>query len=129
MPLPDLTPQLTVFYDGFCPVCSREVASYRRLALTTPITWLDLSGSADVIKTEAFTLEQALVLLHVKDAQGNLHIGLAAHLLLWQHLPGFKWLSALLEWNRPLQTLCNHVYQFFTRHRPGLKLRAGAGAQ
>ena len=129
MPATDLTPGLTVFYDGFCPVCSREVASYRRLALTTPITWLDLAGSADVIKTETFTLEQALVLLHVKDAQGNLHIGLAAHLLLWQQMPGFKWLSALLQWSRRLQAFCNHAYLFFSRHRPGLKLRANAGAQ
>ena len=121
--------ELTVFYDGFCPVCSREVASYQRLALSTPIAWLDLAGGADVLATETFTMHQALTLLHVKDAQGNLHIGLAAHVLLWQHLPGFKWLSTLLRWSPRLQAICNHAYLFFTRHRPGLKLRAKAGAQ
>jgi predicted DCC family thiol-disulfide oxidoreductase YuxK len=119
-------PELTVFYDGFCPVCSREVASYQRLQLTTSIAWLDLAGSVDVLETEDFTLDQALALLHVKDAQGNVHVGLAAHLLLWQHLPGFRWLSVLLRRSRLLQTVCNRAYLFFTRHRPGLKLRARA---
>jgi predicted DCC family thiol-disulfide oxidoreductase YuxK len=119
-------PELTVFYDGLCPVCAREVASYRRLELKTPIAWLDLAGGVDVLKAEDFTLEQALVLLHVKDAQGNLHVGLAAHVLLWQHLPGLRWLSALLRWSPRLQALCNGAYLFFTRHRPGLKLRERA---
>jgi predicted DCC family thiol-disulfide oxidoreductase YuxK len=120
---------LTVFYDGYCPVCSREVASYQRMTLTTSIAWLDLAGSIDVLKSESFTMQQALTLLHVKDAQGNLHIGLAAHVLLWQHVPGFKWLSALLRWSPRLQALCNYFYLFFTRYRPGLKLRAKARAQ
>ncbi len=121
--------ELTVFYDGLCPVCSREVASYQRLTLRAPITWLDLAGGVDVLNTEPFTLEQALALLHVKDVQGNLYVGLAAHVLLCQHLPGLTWLSALLSNSPRLHAICDHAYQFFTRHRPGLKLRAARAAK
>ena len=120
-------PELTVYYDGLCPVCSREVASYQRLKLASHIAWLDLAGSAEVLAAEPFTLEQALQLLHVKDAEGKLHVGLAAHMLLWAHLPGFKWLSALLRKSSLSQSICNQAYLFFTRHRPGLKLRRLAG--
>jgi predicted DCC family thiol-disulfide oxidoreductase YuxK len=122
-----LSPELTVFYDGFCPICSREVAGYQRLELKTRIVWIDLAGSDDVLETEAFTLDAALELLHVKDVYGVLHTGLAAHILLWQYLPGFKVAAALLCSSAVLRAVCNQSYLFFTRHRPGLKRRARAG--
>lgn len=121
-----LSPELTVFYDGFCPICRREVAGYQRLELETPIAWLDLAGRDDVLATEAFTLVAALATLHVKDSQGILHTGLAAHILLWHHLPGFRFAAALLGHSAFLRAVCNRAYLFFTRHRPGLKRRTRA---
>jgi predicted DCC family thiol-disulfide oxidoreductase YuxK len=112
-------PELTVFYDGFCPVCSREIAGYRRLKLNTHIEWLDLAARDDVLVAETFSQAEALELLHVKDAAGVLHVGLAAHLLLWQHLPGFNWCAVLLRKNALLHAICDRGYRFFTRHRPG----------
>jgi predicted DCC family thiol-disulfide oxidoreductase YuxK len=128
-----MAPQLTVFYDGFCPVCSRGVAAYQRLnasvggsSTTSAILWRDLAGRVDVLQDESFTLEQALQLLHVKDELGQLHVGLAAHVVLWQHVPVWRWLSTLLRNSPTLYRLSDLAYLFFTRHRPGLKRRAKA---
>lgn len=38
--------QATVYYDGACGVCSREVALYRRLDRAAAIRWHDVSGDA-----------------------------------------------------------------------------------
>lgn len=118
------SPDLTVYYDGYCPLCSREIANYKRLKLDTNIVWLDLAADADALQNESFNMTQALNLLHIKDAQGTLHIGLAAHLLLWQLLPGFQWRTRVLSKSETLLRLCNQIYIFFTRHRPGLWRRA-----
>ena len=118
------SPDLTVFYDGYCPLCSREIESYKRLKLDTNIVWRDLAADADALQNENFNMTQALKLLHIKDAQGTLHIGLAAHLVLWRQLPGFQWRTQVLGASAGLFTLCNKIYIFFTRHRPGLRRRA-----
>ena len=37
-------PALTVFYDGSCPLCRREIDFYRRRRGAARIDWLDISG-------------------------------------------------------------------------------------
>jgi predicted DCC family thiol-disulfide oxidoreductase YuxK len=119
---------ITVYFDGECPVCSREVALYRRLPHRAPIFWLDLAAPGDPLRGENFDLGAALELLHVKDGAGRLHVGLDAHLLMWQRLPGLHVLAGTLaRWpgvRRPFESL----YLAFTRHRPGLVRRRARGA-
>lgn len=114
---------ITVFFDGACPVCSREIALYRRLERQGRIAWHDLAGPGDRLRGQPFGLAAALELLHVEDARGRLHIGLDAHLLMWQQLPVLKFLSwALRRWpaaRPPLEAL----YLAFTKRRPGLLQR------
>ncbi len=125
------SPAITVYYDGLCPVCSREVALYRRLDRPGRIAWRALAvdepaGSAPDPERRDFTLQQALTLLHVRDADGALRIGLEAHLLMWRQLPGFRLLAwatrrcPLLHWG------LGHAYLAFTSRRPGLALRRRA---
>ena len=113
-------PDLTVYYDGYCPICSREISNYKRLKPDAQILWHDLAAGSGDLQAEKFDLTQALKLLHIKDATGTLHIGLAAHLLLWQHLPGFRWRTRILGQSTVLLSVCSVIYLFFTRHRPGL---------
>ena len=127
------SPAITVYYDGLCPVCSREVALYRRLDRPGRIAWRELArdaayGSAPDPERRDFTLQQALTLLHVRDADGALRIGLEAHLLMWRQLPVFRLLAwaarrcPLLRWG------LSHAYLAFTRRRPGLARRRRAMA-
>jgi predicted DCC family thiol-disulfide oxidoreductase YuxK len=34
---------------------------------------------------------------HVRDGQGRLHQGAAAFVVLWSHLPGYRWLAVLVR--------------------------------
>jgi predicted DCC family thiol-disulfide oxidoreductase YuxK len=114
---------ITVYFDGHCAVCSREVALYRRLDRRTRICWLDLAGPTDVLHDAGFSLAAALDLLHVRDADGSLRIGLDAHLLMWERLPGLHWLARAVRRHAGLRRRLETVYLAFTRRRPGLARR------
>jgi predicted DCC family thiol-disulfide oxidoreductase YuxK len=116
-------PLITVFFDGYCPVCRREVAAYRRLAPDAPVIWHDIDQSAPTPEHEGFDLAAALALLHVRDADGRLRIGLDAHLCLWQHLPGWRLLVKPLRSSARLRNAVEALYRLFTRYRPGMRRR------
>jgi predicted DCC family thiol-disulfide oxidoreductase YuxK len=117
-------PPITVFFDGHCPVCRREVAAYRRLVPAAPIVWRDIAHAAPTPERDGFDLAAALALLHVRDADGHLRISLDAHLCLWQHLPGWRLLVNPLRRSVRLRNAVDALYRLFTRYRPGLRRRA-----
>ena len=114
---------ITVYFDSECPVCGPEVALYRRLERRGRIAWRDLAGPGEPLRGEPFGLAEALELLHVKDGAGIVHVGLDAHLLMWQRLPLLKALAwALRQWpatRPPFEAM----YLAFTKRRPGLVRR------
>lgn len=124
MPRPEsFDAPITVFFDGLCPVCSREVRLYRRLHAPGAILWRDLASAEDLLQQESFGLADALALLHVRDADSTLRIGLAAHLCMWQRLPGFRVIVAVLRLFPALMAPLDAIYRYFTARRPGLTRR------
>ena len=117
---------ITVYYDGLCPVCSHEVATYRWLDRRGRIRWQDLAASPD----DLFDLEAAYRLLHVRDCEGVLHVGFAAHLLMWHRLTGFRLLAWVLRRCRTGAHVAEHIYMWLTARRPGLvrRQRAAGGS-
>lgn len=116
---------ITVYYDGLCPVCGREVAMYRRLVAPDAVVWRNLAGDPHLLQNESFGLAAALTLLHVRDADGALHVGLPAHLVLWERLPLLRWLARGLRRSTWAHRVFERVYVTFTARRPGLRRRDG----
>ncbi|MEC8852758.1 MAG: DCC1-like thiol-disulfide oxidoreductase family protein, partial [Pseudomonadota bacterium] len=44
MATPKPTAPLTIFYDGGCPLCAREIAFYRRRAGAGRLDWIDVAA-------------------------------------------------------------------------------------
>lgn len=109
---------ITVFFDGLCPVCRREVALYRRLAAPGAVRWTDIAPPG-ALDGETFGLDAALALLHVRDGSGALRIGLDAHLLLWARLPGWRVLVRTLARSAAPRRVAEAGYRWFTARRPG----------
>lgn len=120
---------ITVYYDGLCPVCGREVAVYRRLAAPGTVVWRDLAGDPRVLQYEPFGIEAALSLLHVRDADGGLHVGLPAHLVLWERLPLLRSLARGLRRCAFARRVFERCYLAFTARRPGLRRRRGVAGR
>lgn len=116
---------ITVYYDGLCPVCGREVALYRRLVAPGAVVWRDLAGDPQMLRDESFGLAAALTLLHVRDGGGALHIGVPAHLVLWERLPLLRWLARGLRRSAWARSCFERLYRVFTARRPGLRRPEG----
>lgn len=85
---------LRILYNGACPICSREIAHYRRLSerIGAGIAFDDLNA-VDLARW-GLTADQARRRLHARDGAFRIS-GLAAFRALWARLPGWRWLARL----------------------------------
>jgi predicted DCC family thiol-disulfide oxidoreductase YuxK len=114
---------LTVFYDGGCPLCRREIGWYRRRRALAPIEWLDVSRCPDTALPDGHERQTLLARFHVALPDGRVTSGAAAFLAVWLRYPGLRW-GARLASIPPLPWLLERGYRVFLRVRPRLQRRA-----
>lgn len=68
------TPPLTVYYDGACPKCIRDRATYQKLSGTTDeqVCWFNITGQESQLRELGIDPQKALAELHVRDADGHI---------------------------------------------------------
>lgn len=115
---PASTARLTVYYDGSCPLCIREIAFYRRMPAASALDWIDVSRAAEL--GPGLDCQSAMRRFHVRDAQGQLHHGAAGFAQLWRALPGWRWLGRLCA-VPPMSWLAEAAYRLFLPLRPHLQ--------
>ncbi|ALT77981.1 thiol-disulfide oxidoreductase DCC family protein [Paucibacter sp. KCTC 42545] len=96
MKTPAATPLPTLYFDGACPVCSREVAMYRSQPGAEHIQWLDVARCEPGELGPGLSREAAMARLHWRHPDGRLVSGAQAFTTLWQTLPRWAWLGRLL---------------------------------
>ncbi len=107
---------VTMFYDGGCPLCTREVRHYRRLDRVGAVRWIDINAPDTCLQPYQLTRENAMARLHVLDTDGRMHTGAGAFATLWSVLPGYRWLGRLVRVLH-LVPLLEIVYEPFARWR------------
>ncbi|MGR8950345.1 MAG: thiol-disulfide oxidoreductase DCC family protein [Gammaproteobacteria bacterium] len=111
----------TVFFDGACPLCAREIAFYRRRVGSENIEWVDVSRSSDEGEVApGLRREQLLARFHVQTVDGRIVSGGAAFTALWSALPRFRWVGKLFRLP-PLASLLDRLYELFLHLRPHLQ--------
>lgn len=112
--------KLTVFYDGACPVCSREISFYRQCSGAEALAWVDASQSVQRELAPGLTKDAALSRFHVVTEAGELIKGGEAFALLWTTIPRFRMLGRVFGvW--PLRSVLNLAYDLFLKFRPLLQ--------
>lgn len=101
---------LTVYFDGACPVCSREIAFYRRQAGASAIEWVDAAVCTVATLGADLSRERAMARLHVRKADGELTSGARAFTALWRSIPRTAFLGRLLD-HRPVLVLLEAGYR------------------
>ena len=114
-----------VFYDGGCPLCRREIAHYRRLRGASDLRWVDVVGEPDNLEKFGLSLQAAMQELHVQGADGRWQRGVDAFLIIWRHLPRYRWLAWLVS-GLGLRKPLGWVYQRFAERRYRQRCEAGA---
>jgi len=117
-------PALTVYYDGACPLCRREIGFYRDCRGAEAVAWVDIAGSAEAPAPD-LPRAAALARFHVRGADGRLVSGGAAFAELWRALPGFRPLGRLFGRPLPGRVLARG-YEAFLGLRPRLQRLAAA---
>lgn len=112
---------LTVFYDGSCPVCSREIGRYRREKHEGRLRFVDITASDFDPSVYGRSREQFLEQLHVRDADGRFFVGVDAFPPIWRALPGsaYRVLAGLVS-IPGIHLLATLGYRLFARIRPRL---------
>jgi len=115
----------TVWFDGACPICSREIGFYQGRTGAERIEWIDVSRCGDEALPPGVARSEALGVFHVRAASGELRRGAAGFAALWRALPGFAWVGRLAG-SPVVLPLLQGGYALFLKARP---LWRGAGAR
>jgi 3-demethoxyubiquinol 3-hydroxylase len=102
----------TVYFDGACPLCSREIAHYRSRDGADAIAWVDVASVDGAALGADLTRDAAMARLHVRAADGTLVSGAAAFAAIWARLPAYAWLGAIAQ-VRPVQWALEAAYRAF----------------
>lgn len=122
-----MNPALTVFFDGACPLCQREIAYYQRLDTAQRVAWVDVSGT-DAACPDGYCQQDLLKRFHVRTPEGRWLSGAAGFAHLWLHLPGvWRYLGRVASWG-PITWVLERAYRAFLPVRPWLQRRARASA-
>jgi predicted DCC family thiol-disulfide oxidoreductase YuxK len=108
--------RLTVWHDGDCPLCRREIALMRRLDTHGAIDFVDASDPATCPRDRA----EMLARFHAREAGGPLLSGAAAFAAMWRAIPVLRPLGEAAR-NRLVLSVLERLYLRFLRVRPYLQ--------
>jgi len=115
-----MTNRITVYFDGTCPLCQREIAWYQRQRGSNTIRWVDVSVLDNENIDRDLTRQQAMARFHVRLPDGQLVNGAKAFAALLVSLPRVSAFGKLIR--LPLiVSLADLMYRMFLRVRPGLQ--------
>ena len=107
---------ITVFYDGKCSLCSKEINIYKNHAISLPFKWVDITSTPHELTQHDFSITEGLKKLHAMDGQGHFHIGVDAFILIWRNIPQWRFLAHIVD--LPLIKQCaNFLYTSFANWR------------
>jgi predicted DCC family thiol-disulfide oxidoreductase YuxK len=118
--LTDPTGELTIFYDGGCPLCTAEIDVYRNCAGAEGLAFVDVSAHDSGLIAPGLDKSNSLKRFHVRLSDGSLVSGAAGFGHLWLALPAWHWLGRIVLLPGMLQAT-EAVYRSFLVFRPALQ--------
>ncbi|VXC34907.1 thiol-disulfide oxidoreductase DCC family protein [Sphingomonas sp. 8AM] len=107
--------RVTVWHDGRCPLCRREIAMMRRLDTRGRITFVDVTHAACPIDRAAM-----LARFHAREDGGPMLSGAAAFAAMWRAIPLLRPLGIVAR-HRVVLALLDRGYAGFLRIRPWMQ--------
>lgn len=110
------TKSVTVWYDGACPLCQREIRLMRRLDRRHAIRFIDATDP-----WSSCPLDRAEILSRFHAREGDRILsGAAAIAAMWRAIPVLRPLGLLAGWP-PATPIFEALYKAFLRLRPRLQ--------
>ena len=116
-------PELTVYFDGSCPLCTVEIGHYTACRGAERLRFVDVSApGAD--PGPGLAPAEALRRFHVRRADGRLLSGASGFAAIWGLLPGWRMAARVAALPGVLRIL-ELGYRAFLPLRPALSRLAG----
>jgi predicted DCC family thiol-disulfide oxidoreductase YuxK len=112
----------TIYYDGLCHLCSREIDHYRRQKGNERIRFVDITGPDFDANKEGLDASKVHRELHVRRPDDSIAVGVDAFVAIWQTLPKYQALAKLAKLPGIHLTL-RLGYSIFAQLRPLLPRR------
>jgi predicted DCC family thiol-disulfide oxidoreductase YuxK len=116
-------PKATVYHDGECPLCQKEVTLMQKVDVSKAIRWVDINKDKQALEDAGITFQQAMDRIHVADESQQLHTGVAGFMNIWTHLPYYRRLVPVVKHTPFLLPLLERAYSWFAKHRLRLTRR------
>ena len=110
----------TVFYDGSCPLCRREIKFYQGIEDANQIAWQNIATGNECNLPAGLTREAALKKFHIETAEGQVLVGAAAFAHLWLSMPRFRALGWIAQ-RPPAAQILDLAYVVFLNFRPTIQ--------
>lgn len=109
--------EITVFYDGLCQLCSREISHYKKMSGADNISFVDITSAGFDAAAEGLDPIKVHQSLHVKDRQGRTFVGVDAFIQIWSQLTKLKKVVPVASfW--PVKKILDSGYYLFAKVRP-----------
>ncbi|WP_422020541.1 thiol-disulfide oxidoreductase DCC family protein [Roseibium sp.] len=107
---------ISVYYDGKCGLCSKEINFFKRRTPKHPILWHDIANDPAQLEGTGVSQAEALMFMHVRDAEGVMRTEVDAFIALWRQFSGWSFLSRFVSLPGIYQ-LAGVLYRVFAKVR------------
>nr|WP_010131881.1 DUF393 domain-containing protein [Microbulbifer agarilyticus] len=108
----------TMFYDGRCPLCMKEIAHLRRWNTEGRVRFVDINSESFREDYPEVDPDAAMAVLHGQLADGRIVSGYEVTVEAWEQVGKGHWVR-WLKWPG-IRRLSPLVYGLFARHRHSL---------
>ena len=115
---------LTVFFDGACPICDREIALMKRLDRRRQLKFCDFSTQEYDAASSGFATADLGAVIHARCADGSVITGVEVFRAMWEAV-GLGVLARLSRLSL-VEPLVLKAYAWFARNRMRLTGRSHA---
>ena len=106
---------LTVFYDGYCPLCVKEMKQLAKKDKQGYLAFYDINQKQLADEHPEIDFAKANAYLHAKTSDGQIVTGLDVTYLTWK-LVGLGWVIAPLRWPI-IRVVADKLYMLFANNR------------
>lgn len=111
-----------IYFDGACHLCSREVEHYAKKDKLHKLEFIDISDANFSAAKEGLDAKRVNQIMHLRDENGEMHLGVDAFIRIWDSIPGYAAFSKFA--NLPvINPLLKLGYSVFAALRPYLPKR------
>lgn len=124
--MPSTPAELTLYYDGQCPLCQAEMAYLQTRNAAGRLAFVDVTQTGFTAENHHISCDAAMAQIHGRLANGEVLVGVPvfAKAYALANLPVLAWLLS----RRWLLPVLQPSYVLFAKHRQTISKRIGPSA-